>query len=118
MKLTVPLFVTGRVSKTMLDTVIVVPLGMVSAPPPPIVPALQVIDVPVRLIGSVPFTVPPDIASVVILSALAPFRVIVPLLAARLDSAAMLLSVFVPPACVCVPVTLYEPLIVVVPLAK
>src|ERR1051326_1171036 len=77
----VPALLTGRASmKTPLE-VTVVPLGMESAPLPPMTPLLHVMEAPVRLIGAVPCIVPACMLSVGTLSAEAPLSVSVPPLA-------------------------------------
>src|SRR5215813_8217938 len=95
--------------------VMVVPLGMESAPLPPMVPPLQFMDVPVMLIGAVPFKMPPCMVSVGVLRAEALLRVSVPATRARLPTPVMLLRVVVAPLLLVVPVMLYDAPTVLVP---
>src|ERR1044072_4482931 len=102
-----PPLVTARVSMIgLLLQVIVAAAGMESEPVPPMVPEVQVIALPVRLIGAVPLSVPPLMVSVGMLSVLALLSVSVPPWAGPSPTLWMLLGVVVPPKALVAPMTL------------
>src|SRR5256886_17486974 len=110
-----PALLTGRASMMIPLSVMVAMFGMVSCPLPPIVPPLQVMAVPVMVIGAVPFNVPPPMGRAGTLGRPQPLGVGVSLLTWRLPTDVMLPSVVVPPMLFVVPVMLYAALTLFVP---
>src|SRR3954451_1275027 len=93
----------------------VVPFGIETAPLPPSVPPVQLIEAEVTLIAAVPLSTPPCIASVGTVSGVALLRVSVPPLTRMLPVLVMLLSVAVAPVHLVRPLMPYDAPTVLVP---